>query len=169
MYSDASDYRDLSSSVAYTSDDITWCIASARQVPQWQNMYRIASPLMWFMLVGSGYCAALTLSILLKYEPGTYYGFHTISMCALQSIFGLPTFFNPKNSCVRAYYSTLLFVGVVGINIFLAFVIKFLTVPIYEKQVDSMDEVVSNGYKLCGQNATLSFYNHHQDAVRIAT
>lgn len=82
--------------------------------------------------------------------------------------FGIPTYFNPKSNYVRAFYTVMLIVGTVGVTTLMAFFIKFLTLTIYMKQVDSMDEIVSNGYKLCGQNDTLSFYNHHQDSVCIA-
>lgn len=116
MYSDESDNRGLSSSIAYSSDEIAWCIATAKPVPQWQNLYRTGPAYLWVLLVSSGYFASVTLYILLKYETGPHqhHCFHIVSMSVLQTFFGLSTYFNPRNSCVRAYYSTVLFVGIVG-------------------------------------------------------
>lgn len=169
MSGEVSDYRDLSISVAYSSDDISWCIASAKEVPRWQNMLIFAPGWLWITCFTLGYVASAVLFILLKYDPGTYHCFHVVSMCVLQMVFGIPSYFNPKNSYVRAFSTMMLFSGTVGINTLMAFFIKFLTMTIYMKQVDSMDEIVLNGYKLCGQNDTLSYYNHHQDSVCIAS
>lgn len=167
MYSDVSDNRDLSSSVAYSSDDIVWCVASAKQTPQWENMFRFAPGYFWIICFTAGYIGSFVLYKLLKYDTGRYHSFHVVCMSVWQTVWGIPSYFDPKNSCVRACYCTMLFSGIVGSTYVMAFFIKFLTMPIYEKQVNSMDEIVSNSFELCGQNETLSFYNHHQDSVCI--
>lgn len=156
---DVMGYRNLSSSIAYSSDDITWCLASAKQLPRWQNMFRIIPIYLWFIFLFFGYAAIVVLYKLLKYDPGTYHSFHVVTMITLQGVFGLSSHFYPKNGCVRAFYLAVLVVGIVGITTFTAFFIKFLTVPIYMRQVETAEEITSGGYKLCGLNETLSFYN----------
>lgn len=59
--------------------------------------------------------------------------------------------------------------GFVGLTSVTAFLVKILTLPIFMKQIKSLEELVSNGYILCGQNESLSFYSPDQDSVCFAT
>lgn len=99
----------------------------------------------------------------------SWHNFHVVSLIILQAMFGQASSFNPRNSCVRAFYFTVLFAGIVGMTTFTAFYIKSLTLPIYSKQIETIEEIVSQGFELCGQNETIPFYNHQQDAVRIVS
>lgn len=164
---DVSGDRNISSSVAYSSDNIAWCIARAKHVPRWKNMYIIVPFYYWLLFYLIVFCVAVGLYILLKNDPGPYYSFPLMYIIVLQAVIGQASFFNPRNCCFRIFYLTLLIMGIVSITTYTAFFIKFLTLPIYTRQVESIEEMVSNEYILCGQNETLSFYNLQQDSVRI--
>lgn len=167
-FGDISAHSDLSATVSYIFDDIAWCTAITKPVPRWQNLFFVMTASMWITFVVSSYFVTLFLYKLIKYDSGTYYSFHVIAMVVMQSVLGLPSIFNPRNSGVRVFYAMLMLANIVAINTYLAFYIKIMTVPMHLTQVETIEEIISYGYELCGQNETLSFYNHQQDSVSIA-
>lgn len=158
--------RGLSSSVAYSSDNIAWCIASAKQVERWKNMFIIVPTYIWFLFILLAYLGSILLYYLLKYKTGAHYSLIVVCMILLQAVLGQASIFKPRSCCYRAFYFATLVICILCITTYTAFFIKFLTLPIYTRQVESIEELAYYRYTLCGQNETFSFYNLQQDQVR---
>lgn len=132
---------------------------TAKILPFFISLTRIASPAVWMIIVGLGYVNGVILYFFVKLDSKTQHHklnvHHTIYLISLPSWIGVTQRFNPKSWSLRFYYfSTLLF----GMAIFAIGLSQFgerAQARVRRYQVHTVAELVEMEYRLFGTAAVL--------------
>lgn len=134
----------------YLQDDLTWCVSRASEIPRWKNLYYIvkdAKTFIWgitmFIMV------IITAYLWTTFEEKPLDIFYcTIS--SVQILVGFTSTFRPKGWLLRFHYGQFLVIPFWTSQIFSAFLTTFTLRTLYEYQIDTIEDIARDGFRLAG-------------------
>lgn len=139
---------------------MTWCVSRAKTLPRWKNFYCIVQDT-------ETYIIGITLLVLTLF--GVYFLItfekkpRDIFYCMILTVQTLVAFtstFNPKGSLLRFHYAQFLIIPFWLTQIVNATLVSFISRVIYEDQINSFDDITSNGHHLAGEPHALGYLSN---------
>lgn len=149
-------FENFDSSIAYHSDDITWCVQRAKFLPLAISFFRIATPSVWLLVVGLAYVNGFIIYFFVQFDTKPkHHKFdlhYALVLISLPSWIGVSQTFNPKYWPLRLYYfTTVLF----GMLVFASFSFELITrgqIRLRFRQTNSIDNIVDMKFRLAGSS-----------------
>lgn len=142
-------------------DDLTWCIQKAKSFPKFAQIALIGTPEAWFGIIfGYGYISGFLLYIMIQfdkeYKRKNCRDWHyTTWLVALPACIGISPRFYPKDYRVRVFYAFMLVTATFFFQMGFCYVYRFLKLPVFHRQISSVDELVENNFRLMGSKYVL--------------
>lgn len=146
----------------YLYDDLVWCTATAKPIPDWRKVIDLLSVWLWAIIFFLGYLNSGLFYFLFRMESNYTFNYVKITLYMLGCFVGVPTFFNPKRLIFRIIFGCTLFFAIFFMASFNCFFLEFQTTPRYFKQIDSIQELFDEKMELFGVNESV-LYNSKQD------
>lgn len=153
-------------SASHTYEGVSWCVPKAQIAPRWRNLLDTFQYSAWIAMI-VGYLVVSFIAWTFCYLPPR----DTTSYAALKncykhffSIFlAISTFETPKKASGRIMF----FVWIVfGLHFVAAYQAKLITVllhPNYERQMDTLDEILTSGIEWASLPTLKRFFNNTDD------
>lgn len=109
----------VASSLAYMTDDITWCFSRPNPVLLWSDLFSLLTLELWMTEIFIVFINGLVLFHVLRLDNYLRDWIFCIMMSFYLQIGG-PTYYNPRESIIRCIYGINLFVGFIWNSIFCA-------------------------------------------------
>lgn len=140
---------------SYHQDDYTWCVARAKVIPEWKNVFYIISDDIVFVgLTIAAVSINICIFLLTAFDPRPLDLWESICFFG-RTLFGINANYTPQNQKLRCLFVLFIMICLWITTIFIAFIIKFYSLQIYEKQLKSVTEIVERNYKLLTSRALL--------------
>lgn len=148
----------------YFQEDLTWCVQRAKYIPFTLNLFLAASPTVW--VSGSliwGYASATVMYILiqfdLEYNKRNHRDFHYMCwIVTFPTMIGMTQRFHPKHSILRIYYCLVALTLSFAWQKMFFHAFPFFTIPSRYAQISTVDQIVSDQFRLAGNSMeTLKF------------
>lgn len=154
----------FSSSISYYEDSLTWCVARARPIPRWQNVFCIMKDReLWAYAVVTFYASVYLFYFLGRFEDRIYDSY-MVTLSALCLMLNTSAPYPMTRNTARAFLVVCSLACTMNIIIFNAFLINIQISIIYEMQVDSVEELVAD-FELVGDRAALSLLTHQSEVI----
>lgn len=159
----------LQLSIAYMADDLTWCLATAKETALWKNIFFMFPLWMWPFVICLAYFNAFVLYLLMMFDVGgprpLNYHSTCLTMFSTHIVMSNGTY-RPNGISTKTFYVFLLFYGFLIMAVFNSFLIQVLTRKMLEKQVVTIEEMIYQDMDVVGSLETRSlFANGPQDEV----
>lgn len=149
------------SSVTYYQESITWCVPHALPEPRWRCLLIIFHPLTWLTLCASYILVTLTMAVLNATHKRRERQNGVIE--TLQNnysvILGIAITL-PKEAKARMVIITWIIICFILNASYHSSLISFLTKPIFEKQIETVEEMLEQGYKFGIVPPSVLFIKH---------
>lgn len=147
-------------SETYFNDVLTFCVQKVQPIEAWKNIFRICSdPLVWVV-----FSAMTSLCVFISYYLQQFehsrpkWDIFRITFAGLQSFLGSTSSkYKPTTHSHRIFFIFFVFGCIVYYNYIQSYWIIFMTNPLFKKQIDSVDTILSHSFELVGDEFVL----HH--------
>lgn len=156
----------LKPSIAYSFDKMTWCVAVAKLIPLWQNIFAIFPDWFWCFIFAFAYVKGFILLLMMSFDQKQN-NYHMCMLITLATIIGLPCPIRPLHWKYRFYFMSMVVFGMIFIASFTSFLLQIITNPKYEKQIDAVETMVSKEFIMTGNSRTLNFFQDETDDVNL--
>lgn len=146
-------------SVPYMQDDLTWCVSHAKAIPRWKNIYYIPQDATIYTWGALMYIMTIIGAFLLTTFEEKPLDFWYCAILSTQTVVGFSSTFKPKGSLMRFHYGQFLIIPFWLTQIFSAFLIIFLPRILYENQINTVETIARNGFRLAGDSNVLNHLN----------
>lgn len=154
----------VSSSVGYSDDDLTWCVATARGAPTWMNVFAIFDMKTWAIAVILVFLTGLGLLWMLKYEGIRHENFMWSTFIALALSINVSAPYQPKSSYIRIFIAGYFLYGMNFSTAYQSFLISVLTRPRFQPQIKELKVAVQKEMIFVGPENVIN-YLHSDDPV----
>lgn len=148
--------RLLIASRSYFYDTLTWCVQKSQPQPIWAQIFYISKDA-WFWLLIITYT---TISICLVYYLQRYEkspaGLSTLIIGGFSFFLNFCYPYRPKHFANRIYFISFMFSCMLLNLAFVTFLIKTVTDPYCKEQVEKIDDILRNDFKLVGDGFALN-------------
>lgn len=148
----------LIASHAYYYDTLTWCVQIKQPIASWKNIYHVCSDtLTWSLFAISSLCTNAMTFFLQQFDHGVQpkWDWLRIWFDGFRVICGMNSTYNPTNVLTRSFFIFCIFVGIIASTTDNTFILLFMLSPIFEKQVNTVNEIIEQKFDLVGDNLTL--------------
>lgn len=142
---------------SYYHDVLTWCVQESHEIPEWQNIFHLCSdPMVWLLhtlMCISVICMGYFLQ---GFEKHRKLDWHSITLAGIGCLCGFSVQHrNVHNTSGRIFLGFCLYGSVVFNICLISCMINFLKKPLYEDQIDSIQQIINNSYELAGDEFAL--------------
>lgn len=134
--------------IPYTTESLTWCIATAELKPLWLNVYIMFNLSVWIL----GYLTFVILALFLWMfckilnESTAYSNFGNCFINTNAVISGQSLLIRPFKISTRTIFFMCAFFNLVMAAVYQTSLVSFLTDPIYEKEINKVEEMFNGKY-----------------------
>lgn len=156
----------LLASNAYTDDSLTWCVQAKRPYSKWENFFQICTDWRVYIAMSiSELVSQIFVYVLLAFEYSVFpkWDFHEITLIGFAYTFGLSYPIYPKHSFFRMIVGSYLIMAFLLNIIILTKYQETMTVPIYNLQINTVNEIIENDFKLAGDPFALEFLSERNE------
>lgn len=158
--------KNLSASIPYHQDDITWCVSKAGLAPSWINVFAIFTLTTWITsIVAINICGFILHHFVKKESVRKDDGVIWAMLISFAVALSCPGHYFPQKGFVRIFFITLVIYGIHFNAAYQSFLISVLTRPRYESQISSLAQIVEAGYDIHGAKYILKYFEK-SDYVR---
>lgn len=150
--------KKLSTTAPYIQDYMTWCVSRAKAIPRWKNVFFILDATIYIVGVISFILVIFCTYLLFAFEE-TPFDLVKCVIISLQVLIGTTAVLNPNRLMFRVLFGMFLFIGFWCVQIITAFLIAFISRVLYEIQIDSVEEIANQRYRLAGEDFILQNLN----------
>lgn len=141
---------------SYIQDDLTWCVQRANAVPRWMNVFFIPKDFLIYIIGAIAFIFVILGAYLLTTFEDRAYDFILISFMSIQVVLGLATVLDPKKWMFRLLFTKFMFIAFWIVQIFNAYWMTYVSRVLYEKQIDTIDELIHENFHLAGDKYVLN-------------
>lgn len=148
--------HNMTVSTPYFQDNLTWCVRHSGFFPIYLNVFMLATPECWFLIVfGFGYGTGFLLFIFIQFDTEYVHRnvrdwHYTTWLISLPVIISMGPRFTPIRTSLRIVYGLMLFAGMLTSIFVLTYGISSWSVAIRRYQVSTQEEIISNEYRIFG-------------------
>lgn len=145
-------HKDFIASNAYYHDALTWCVQAKKPIPIWQNLFRLCNdPIVWILYTVMSFITVFVFYYLQQLEDvQRKWDWFRLTSSGICSTFGFPSEFWPRSTPSRVFYMFAVFGQMIFTIYFGGVMLTFIMEPIYEKQINSIQEIVDQSFDLTG-------------------
>lgn len=156
----------FSPSISYYEDSLTWCVARARPIPQWQNVICLMKDReIWGIITLIFYVTVYTFYILTKYEDRVFNSY-TIMLSGLYLMLNAPTPYPVKTLAARLLFIIVCVTCEMIIIMIDAFMFNIQISVIYRIQADNLKTLL-NDFELVGDRAAFSLIMQQEEVIQL--
>lgn len=145
-------------SAPYLQDDMTWCVERSQNLVGKNIFFNVTSTetyifggvLFIFSILGVNFLPTFG-----KKPPDLI---HT-AILAVQTLIAFPSPHNPKKASIRLFFAIFLIPPFWLNQIYSAYFFTYISRVIYNKQINTFDEVATNNFRLAGDGSVLDYLN----------
>lgn len=144
-------HKYFTASRSYYHDKITWCVRARQPTPKWKNLFKICNDTTVYTIYSLMVISFVFTSYFMQqFEDQQKWDGFKILLMAIANVCGSGSNYTPKILSHRIFFIISMFCGVL-INIIVAsFAMLFVTRLIFEKPIDSVQEIVKKQFELVG-------------------
>lgn len=142
---------------SYYHDELTWCVKKKQPIPLWKNIFHVCTdPIVWALHTFTMIACISTCYFIQQFEDmRPKWDWHRITFAGFCCCCGFPSEFNPKTTSQRLSFSCILLAFMILDITGLALMVKSITKPFYNDQIDSIKQIVDNSFELSGDKFAL--------------
>lgn len=145
------------SSIPYYRDDITWCVSSAKKKPEWLYIFLVFDDFTTLVSLLFLYTVYLATFYIYSGADGTNLNIHVISAYCFQFLLSFSADYKPAASSWSKFYTLCgVFMCFIICNYYLAVYTTIIVFPLYDKQVNTITDIIDNEFQLAGAGSTLN-------------
>lgn len=141
---------------SYYHDHLTWCVQKAKPIPLWKSIFHLSRHVDVYMgVLVLIIVLLLTCYYLFQYE-------HPIRtwneglLIIFRVAIGISANFEPKSTPLRIFYGLGLFAGTIFSIVVNAILMRNVTTPILNPQIQNIDEITNGEFTLIGDQFALA-------------
>lgn len=150
--------------IPYTQDDQTWCVAIAKPLEIWRNVFNIYTSTTWLALIGAIFFIASLLHFGVHLEK-RHENYIWSSMNGLAAAIGQLVVYEPKRTSIRVLLIFILMYGMVMTTSFNSFLISILTSPRFKSQIDSVSDAIKSEMSFAGGEVAFSHFTDNNKVI----
>lgn len=154
-------------SAPYMQDDLTWCVSHARAIPRWKNIYYIPKDIATYTWGATMYIMTIFVAFLLTTFEEKPLDLWYCAILSVQTVIGFTSTFKPKGTLMRLHYGQFLIIPFWLTQIFSAYLITFASQILYENQIDTIESIVNNEFRLAGDSHVFNHLSIRSKVSRI--
>lgn len=142
----------------YYHEALTFCVQTKQQIPIWKNLFLVCSdPLVYVVGAIAGFLGICTIYFMQQFEDlQPKWDWHRITLIMFANVSGFSyNSYNPQTIPYRIYHIITLFCAIIITNFISSFMLLLLTTPIYENQIESIQEIVDNQFEVISDTFAL--------------
>lgn len=146
--------------IPYMQDDQTWCVAVAKPLEIWRNVFNIYTTTTWLALIGAIFFIALLVHIGVHLE-NRHENYSWSALNGLAAAIGQFVIYEPKRSSIRVLLIFILMYGMVMTTSFNSFLISILTRPRFKAQINSIGDAIKIDMTFAGGEVAFSHFTEN--------
>lgn len=171
IFPNVSFLEDFTLSTAYYQDDFTWCVQRSKFYPVILNFFLIATPECFILIIfGVGYVTGLILYAIIQLDVEYKYRnqrdwHYTTLLIMLPAVIGVNQRYKPKHFAIKILYFVIIVACVVHWQLFFYALIHYFQTPLHRPQISTINEIIENGFRLCGSSEVLSLISFDEKVI----
>lgn len=159
----------LLASKSYYHSAFTWCAKKCQPIPVSENILHLCRDPWVYAIFTVSVVATLCASYFVQqFERPPQMDWHQIFVNGFACILGFSCHYEPKNNANRVLFAFFLMASALFVIIISSVAMSFITTPILQPQIKSVEEIVSNEFNLVGNRFVLMKL-FHKTEVNIVT
>lgn len=155
---------------AYHYDTLTWCVQMKQSISTWKNIYRVCSDkILWVLFSFSALCTDVTTFFLQQFDHQVHpkWDWFRIWFDGLRVLCGMSSTYKPETVLSSAFFMICVFVGMISYNTCNSFILLFMMIQIFEKQVNTVNQIIEQKFDMTGDNLTLQLISKRSQVIAI--
>lgn len=137
-------------------DTLTWCVQKQKPIPQWENYFHICrDPMVYLLFTGIAIVILGHGYFMEQFERYPKWDWNKFVCNCIRGTLGFPNTYNPTFHTTRFGYIIILLTGISVTTVINTMFMIFITNPILEPQVQSIQEIVRQKFSLMGDQFAL--------------
>lgn len=146
----------LLASNSYYHRASTWCVQKCQPIPKRENLlYLCRDPVVYAIFTVSVVAVLAAAYFVQQFEPPPQMDWHHIFINGFPCILGFSCHYHAKNNPNRILFAFFLMASTVFVIIINSVAFSFITTPILQPQIKTIQEIVSNKFSLTGDRFVL--------------
>ena len=152
----------------YYHDALTWCVRTKQPIPNWQNIFHVCRD----PIVITSYFLLCVLAVFTGYFMQRFENFTPkwdwwrMTFAATTPMLGLPSEYFANTIPNRIFFIISVLGAMVFYTITNSFILLFITIPIYEHQIETRQEIIQQRFALVGDAFALKHLKIQNEASR---
>lgn len=141
----------------YYHDVLTWCVQKAKPIPTWKNLFRMCTdPIIWAIYTVMAISVIFMGYFLQQFEDfQPKYDWLRLTFMAVCCMSGFVCDYKPKIISNRIFFMFCVFGAMIYVITMMSLILKCLCNPIFEDQIETIEEIIDNSYDLVGDGSAL--------------
>lgn len=150
-------HEEFIASHSYYHDALTWCVQRRKQIPVWMNLFLLCNdPLIYGIYTVLCFAMVFLFYYLQQYEDvHPKWDWFRLTFSGICATLGFASEFRPQNIPSRIFFIFCIFGSMIFMIVSIAKTLMFVTTTFYEKQIDSIQEIVDGSFDLIGDDFAL--------------
>lgn len=146
----------LLASNSYYHRAFTWCVRKCQPIPVKENLLHLCRDPKVYALFTVTVVAVLGAAYILQiFDPPPHMDWHRIFVNEFPCILGFPCHYYPTSSPHRVLFAFFLLASTLFVILINSVAFSFITTPILQPQIKSIQEIVGNEFNLVGNRFVL--------------
>lgn len=136
----------------YYHDTLTWCVQVKQPIPIWQNVFHVCrDPLVFAIYTLMCFCVVLTGYFMQRYENFTpKWDWFRLTFAGISPCLGYGSAYFANIIPNRIFFLFSLFGATLSFIVTNSFILIFVSIPIYEHQINIRQEIIHKRFELVG-------------------
>lgn len=157
-------YRYFDFSEAYYYDKMVWVVPVAELAPRWMRIFMPFTRQLWLLMIVIIVVGGVFLRLsYVKKERCIYSVLERTLFVSLEAFLGVGTKRPPISRLARSFFGSLALCGIFFSSVYQGSLINVLTHPIYQHQINSLEEVIKSGLNIGGFAPYKQYFNVSND------
>lgn len=152
----------LSTSMGYIDDDLTWCVATARNAPTWMNVFAIFDIKTWIIAVVLVFMTGLGMYFMLYYENKSAENLVWCTLVAMAISINVSAPYRPNSRYIRIFLASFFLYSMHFSAAYQSFLVSVITRPRFESQIKNQETAADYEFKFTGGENIIT-YLHRND------
>lgn len=154
--SDSFNSTEFVASALYMQDDITWCVSRSKEISRWKNFYYVPQDFETYALGFFTFFTVIINAYLFTTFEEKPLDLVLCSIYTVANLIGNAVQYNPKLWLSRFHYGHFLIYPFWLTQIFNGYLITYMSIILYEKQISTLEGIAQNRFHLCGDSGVLN-------------
>lgn len=147
----------LSTSTGYVDDDLTWCVATARNAPTWMNVFAIFDIMTWIIAVALVLLTGIGLHLMLRFEKKSHENLIWCTLIAMAFSINVSAPYRPSSRYIQIFLASYFLYSMHFSAAYQSFLVSVITRPRYKNQIKDQETAVDYEFKFTGGENVITY------------